>query len=433
MDKKEKIIRIAILSDEILGWGSGKHYFHLILDNYTWDYDDITYRFQTTYISDEEIIKGNISVDDFDTFLVPGGGVGDGHALTKAVFLSKKNSIWKKTIAQFVKDGGGYIGICGGAALMTDLITGNDGFPRTLLERLYKKSALGVSAVHSYYYQLAAPLWYLFQYTHPEKIGAASYVFSFTPGITETGEDLLSAGVPVDCTIEKDNPIFSDSSHSIQRMRWWGGPAFIIPDNPDRLIKVLARYPKHDFSCDEKTRINAWRYVGGFFGLLRGFFKGFQYVKTKKEKISQAFVYAYYFAGDWEKSDIAINLDFSNKPCLTSEIYPNKNKARIVLCGTHPEYMIWWDGRIEEVDDDSFHCIATGFHQWKDICLKSSDGLKELTHTWWLVRRLVAWSAKVPDNHLPPIKDEYGKTDQIQPLLNEVFWDGTLEQRMKYI
>jgi len=285
MDKKEKIIRVAILSDEILGWGSGKHYFHVILDNYSWESDDIIYRFKTISVSDDEIVQGKICVDDFDTFLIPGGGVGDGHALTKAVLLSKKTTIWKKTIAQFVRDGGGYIGICGGAALMTNLKTGTDGFPRTLLERLYAKSALGVSAVHSYYNKLAAPLWYLFQYTHPDKIGAAGYVFSFSPGVTDAGLDLLSGGVPVDCTIERDNPIFSDFSHPTQRMRWWGGPAFIVPDDPDRLIRVLARYPKLDFSSEEKTRIYAWRYVGGIVGLVKGFFKGLKYVKTKKSHL----------------------------------------------------------------------------------------------------------------------------------------------------
>jgi hypothetical protein len=433
MDKKEQIIRVAILSDELLGWGSGKQYFHIILDTYSWETTDTIYRFQTFFITDDEIIHGTLSIRDFDVFLVPGGGVGDGHALSKAYRQFKKTAIWRDSIVQFVKDGGGYVGICGGAALMTDLISDRDGFPKTMLERLYTKSALGVSVVHAYYKHLATPLLYLFQYTHPEKIGVASYVFSFAPGKTKDGKDLLSAGVPIDCTLERNHPIFSDCPDSIQRMRWWGGPAFVLPEPTDRSIDVLARYPQNDFSCDEKTKIFAWKYIGGITGLLNGFFKGLQYVKTHEQRLSQAFLYTYYFAGDWMQTDISIDLDFSNKPCLVSEIYPNENNGRIILCGTHPEYMIWWDGYIEEMNDDDFHCIATGFHQWKDITLRSIDGLDELTHTWWVVRRLVAWSAKIPDGHLPPIGDNQDSEVQVKSLLQELFWDGTPEKRMKYI
>jgi hypothetical protein len=215
-------------------------------------------------------------------------------------------------------------------------------------------------------------------------------------------------------------------------MRWWGGLAFIISENDNRSITVLARYPQHDFSSDEKTKVFAWKYVGGIFGLIKGFYKGLQYVKAQKKKILQALLYAYYFAGDWKKTDRVIDLDFSNRPCLTAELYPNENNGRIILCGTHPEYMIWWDGHIEEVSEDSDHCIANGFHQWKDISLRSTDGMDELTHTWWLVRRLVSWAAKIPDDQLPPIEIDHGNNTR-ESLIHEVFWDGTLEKKLKYI
>jgi len=61
------------------------------------------------------------------------------------------------------------------------------------------------------------------------------------------------------------------------------------------------------------------------------------------------FTYAYYLAGDWECSDKIIDLDFSNKPSITAEIYPNEIKGRILLCASHPEYMIWRGGEINEI------------------------------------------------------------------------------------
>jgi hypothetical protein len=38
MDRKKETIRVAIMADELLGWGSGKHYFQVILQDYSWDF-----------------------------------------------------------------------------------------------------------------------------------------------------------------------------------------------------------------------------------------------------------------------------------------------------------------------------------------------------------------------------------------------------------
>jgi hypothetical protein len=302
-----------------------------------------------------------------------------------------------------------------------------------MLERLYDLSSLDVSCVQSYYKHLATPLFYLFQYNHPEKIGAAHHVFSFAPGKTTDGRFLFSAGVPIDCTINKPHPIFSDCPDDIQRMRWWGGPSLLIPENPDRDITVLANYPKKEFSTDEKTRIYAWRYIGGITGLISGFVKALHYVKKHKKDFNQVLKYTYYFAGDWIQTSKIIDLDSSDKACMTSEIYPNENKARIVLCTPHLEYMVWWDGRIEEVKNDQFHCIASGFHQWKDIQLSSSTAEKDLLHTWWIVRRIVAWAAKISDDDLPP-RDGISITSEVKKYIsNDLFWDGTMESQINNI
>ena len=194
------------------------------------------------YIFDKDIVKGRLNTSEFDVLLVPGGGVGDGQAIMKGFTFSRKVRKWKKNISTFIKDGGGYVGICGGAALITDLKTG-DKKPRTFLERQYNKSSLGVSCVSSYYKTIAFPLFYPFQKNYPEKIGAIAYVFSFAPGETVDGIRIHTGGVPIDFQISKDHPIFSDFTQDTERIRWWGGPALIVPENPDRDVKILATYP----------------------------------------------------------------------------------------------------------------------------------------------------------------------------------------------
>lgn len=431
-NKKTHTIKIAILAEELLGWGSGKHFFIAILNGYTWTINDKTYRFFVKYIFDKDILIGKLNKSEFDVLLVPGGGVGDAQSIFKGFNFSLKVRKWKKNLSKFIQEGGGYVGICGGAALLTDLKT-QEKKPKTFLERQYNKSSIGVSCVSSYYRSLAIPLFYPFQRNHPEKIGAAAYVFSFAPGETSNGFHIHSAGVPLDFQIYKDHPIFSDIMDNTQRIRWWGGPSLIVPENPDRNVKILARYPVLDLSEDETTQIHAWKYVGGFFGLFKGFIKAFKFIKKEKKSLKNVFLYTYYFAGNWKLSDEIIKLDYSNKPSITAEIYPNENKARIVLCTSHPEYMIWKNGRIVEIKDKGFNCIGTGFYKWIGIEPLSEAAKKELTYNWWIVRRFVAWAAKIPDEDLPPIYDNEIMKKDLSDLIENVFWDGSLSNQIKNI
>ena len=118
---------------------------------------------------------------------------------------------------------------------------------------------------------------------------------------------------------------------------------------------------------------------------------------------------------------------------MTAEIYPNKNKARIILCAAHPEYMIWRGGNIEENSEIKFNDLAYGLHKWKNIKPLSKTLSDELTYNWWVVRRMVAWAGKVQDDHMPPI--EKGKiNEKTQEIINKnIFWDGTLVDIIKNI
>jgi glutamine amidotransferase-like uncharacterized protein len=431
INSNDIIIKIAILAEEPLGWGSGKHYFPVILNNYTWKINENTFRFNTEYVYDKDILRGKLNIKNFDVFLVPGGGVGDGESIVKGFSKLKKVKKWKEQIKNFIKDGGGYVGICGGTALMTELVTKNN-HKKNFIEKLYDKSSLGVSSIKSYYKELSMPIFNFYQ-KNPEKVGAMSYVFSFSPGKTLNGTFIHSGGIPIDFIIKKDNPIFSKYQKETERIRWWGGPALIIPNNSKRNIKILANYPDIDISQNENTRIFAWKYIGGIKGLIKGIYKALKLIKKEKSSLKNLPIYSFFLAGDWEKTDKIIDLDNNSKACIASEIYPNNNKGRIILCAAHPEYMIWEGGKIIESCDNKNKSLAVGLHKWININNLSKTIENELTHTWWIVRRLVAWAGKVSDDSLPPkIRDE--SNEKIKKIISEnILWDGTIIDQINNI
>jgi hypothetical protein len=60
--------------------------------------------------------------------------------------------------------------------------------------------------------------------------------------------------------------------------------------------------------------------------------------------------------------------------------------------------------------------------------------IEELTYTWWIVRRMSAWAAKIPDNSLPPISEDNKTNNQIQGIVSKnILWDGTIINQMDNI
>lgn len=421
--KTDHTIRVALLADEPLGWGSGKHFFPILLQGYSWTANHTRYHIQTTYLTDQEIRHGKLTTTDFDVVLVPGGGVGDGQALTKGSRVSPSVRRWRNQIARFVKEGGGYVGICGGSALMTKLQT-QEKKPRTFVERQYNKSAIGVSCVSSYYKSFAMPLVYPFQHRRPEVIGAAGYVFSFAPGTTIEGDHMHTAGAPVDFRINSGHPVFQGAK-PVELIRWWGGPGLLVPEKPDRDVHVLAWYPDRELSDDPSRHIYAWRYTGGLTGIIKAIGNALRLVKKNHAPLKKAFLYTFYLAGPWQRTNHIITLNQAKKPAITAEIYPNEHQGRILLCTAHPEYMRWTTGQIHERTDEQAVTIGSGFRAWNGV-----DPLKELmdaqvTATWWMVRRFVAWTAKLPDDALPPIEQTRLSDDQQRQLRPYLVWDGS--------
>lgn len=397
-DSKEKEIRVAMLSEfPFFGWIELLPFYVEAVSNYKWRVGDINYKFKLTKIYDEDIISGELNTKNYEVLLVPGAGVGDGEAWTKGFYRLPKIRKWKNNIANFVKDGGGYVGICGGAMLMTELSEK----PKTFMERQYHTSSLGVTCVKSIF---GGP----YSFIKP-KIGPPAYLNFYyerdesTDFNTVEGCAKIRSGVPLDVTIINSHPIFDDFLEDTQRVLWAGGPGFVLPDSPDRELNVLARYPLEEMSDNKSTQLREWKYTGGLLGYLRGFLKGIKECRDLNKPLIYAFQDLYFKSGDWEPTDEIIKINLSNKPCMTAEIYPNENKGRIILNALHPEYAVWWGGRIENMPDTNYNYISEALYRWVNVTPSDETPEDEISHNWWMLRRQVAWAAKIPDNDLPSV------------------------------
>lgn len=399
-NSKVKEVRVAMLSEfPIRGWVEALPCFIAAIDGYQWTVGNNTYKFKLTKIYDKDVIRCKLNTKNYDMLLVPGGGVGDGEALTKGILPnSPRVKIWKNQIIRFIQEGGGYVGYCGGAMIMAESIDK----PSTLGERLYDRGTIDASCVKKSYYgaKFNLPI----SPSRVTNLETYLHVHQETSLDYDTPEECATyhGGVPLEIQILKDNPIFDDFSENTQRIRWVGGPALVLPDGSDGEATTLAKYPFEEMSKNESTKIHIWKYVGGVRGLIFGFAKGIKICKENKEPRINVITYMTFLAGDWKQTDKVVETNFSNKPCMTTEIYPNENKGRIFLCALHPEYSVWWGGHVEEKDTD-YNCMQDGLFNWVNMTPHDNTPGDEISHNWWMIRRQVAWAAKVPDNDLPPV------------------------------
>lgn len=394
-------VNIALYSSTPIGWDKSAALWYLpILENYTWSADGKTYKFVVTPISDDDILSGNLKLENFDMMLVPGGGVGDEQAIVKGTLPNRPKVIsWKNAIKDFISDGGGYVGHCGGTALMCEL----EKKPETILEKNYHKSAIGATKVKIYYKNAANYFLCHFRKDGYKKMGAATYVL-WSAYTDETDGYPDYNGLCFDIKLNKSHPIYKDFHKDTCRVRWIGGPALVLPTDPSSRASIGASYPDEKVCDNESQRVHYWKYTGGALGYIKGLFKGIKWCLTHGLPLSESTIAAIEFASDWDPVDEYVDLNQAGKPCMVTDIYPNENEGRIVLDGLHPERNVWWGGHFEEAEDHNNNYIAEGFFTLTDYVPFDETPEDEDTYTWWIVRREIAWAAKVPDNDLPPIE-----------------------------
>ena len=398
-DKDIIDIRIAIYTDEEENEdfylpGKITRFFIYSLRDYQWIVGEKLYRFIPTLLSTENILKGKLTTHNFDILIISASQAVE--RMNIAYFKSlPRNVLLKIRINKFIEDGGGYFGSCGGATMIASW----PDKPKTFAESLWKNTCLGISRVEIYH-PIALPLVYKWAGHCPDSMGVNTY--NFYSGWNLTDYENNHYGVCLDFPIFKNHPIFDDYHEDTRRIRWSSGPGLIIQNKTDREISTLINYPEEEISENETMKIYHWIYTGR----ISGFFKG---ILDRKDDIHNfknfsILMKLLLFAYDWKKTEHIVETNLSNKAFMTTEIYPNENKARLVLCSGHPELNVWWGGYIQEREDTKNNNMFEGFHRWVDVIPSNETIEDENSYNFWIVRRSVAWvSQKVPNNSLPPV------------------------------
>jgi hypothetical protein len=390
-----KEIRVAIYTNEI-----GERYYLDPLENYSWRVGNTLYNLVPTILSTKDIIKGKLTIEDYDVF-VYSFNQADQYLFRTSFPNLPRNIIIKRNIVNFVKAGGGYYGSCGGAAIAG----GMKNKPRSFLERAMYKSQLGISVVE-FEYDTAVPLLADLINRKPEAVDTQSYLL-YSGWFVSNPHDMNYSAICPEINISKDNAIFDDFIGDTRKIRWIGMSPFELPENPDREITVLAKFPEEELSDNVTNQIHYWTYEGKFKDLLKGLF-------TKGDinwcKNFGLLMRSFLFSTDWVKTDILVKTNVSNKIFMSAEVYPNENKARIVRCSGHPDLTVWWGGHLEDIADTDKNNLYDGFYRLQDAVPFNETVEDEERYNDCIIRRAIAWEAKIPDSDLPTV---YGASEVV--------------------
>jgi len=391
--------------DEFYSQYRRTRYFVYALKDYSWQVGKNIYKFNIDILSRMDLITGKLNRFNYDVMIYPPDMVYEKiiQGLSKYQFRNIHERI---IIKNFIKGGGGFFGTCAGGVIANLDSIEIDG----IYGRLYGSLDLDISKINVEIDKAAMPLFCELKGRNPEDIGPLSAYYWYS-GWNQTDYSInFQTGVCLDVKIYKNNPIFQGYHGDSRRIRWIGGPPFLIPENTNN-IYLLASFPNQEISDNESTLIHYWDYTGGFLGLLKGMFK-----INNLHYFSQfgPLLKLYCFSGDWNKlENKPVITNFSNKPFMTAEIYPNENKARIIRCTGHPEHNVWWGGYINETDDKKYNNQFDAFYKWENVIPDYETIEDEFSYNYWIIRRCVAWaSKKIPDNHLPTT---YGPSEVCKP------------------
>jgi len=103
--------------------------------NYEWEGQSAHYKMTVERIDSPEVMAGKLNTDNYDVLFVGASGRQYFQGITER---------WKGAIKNFISSGGGYVGICGGANIVSMGIEN----PRYFLDRVINKAALGIVPVY---------------------------------------------------------------------------------------------------------------------------------------------------------------------------------------------------------------------------------------------------------------------------------------------
>ena len=397
--KPVETIKVAILADFIKYNNipfAATQIKYILEKEGKWETQDKIYQFSCRILNYTQVILW-LNNNNYKAFIIPGIGAG-----YRAGFL-KNLSFFKSKVQQFVSNGGGYFGICGGAVMASSGINN----PDTPMEWLMNRAALELipsKVIQDFAYPVTASL-----DNRPEAVGQSAYMWYNESN--NTYNESYAFGVTVTLNnIDTNNPLFKNVdttnknvSRSFDgntlRIRWWGGPGFIA--------NKIADYSQ-EISQMNNAKLHVWKYIGknaSELGLPENVIQNYSH-PTYQDLLDYAkWLGNLLYPNRWEDYRKINNTYITTHLQGTGAIaYATYGNGKVLALGPHPEDSIWDGGYIAESNDTGHNSLYKGLYKWKDY----SNIDKYADH--WLIIRGVALVAGVPENELP-----YTKIQQNHP------------------
>ncbi|OYT60442.1 hypothetical protein B6U81_04765 [Thermoplasmatales archaeon ex4484_30] len=186
--------------------------------NYEWESNGKRYELTVERIDNNDVLGGRLA--NYDVFVMGASGRQYFHAITEK---------WKEEVKNFIYNGGGYLGICGGANIVSKGIE----HPRFMLDLLINKASLGIVNV----------------YLNDDQDGEWQYLWK------DTGED----HIPLKTWIDKNCTIFKGYEGKSRFITYGGGPGMYPANESANEIKPIAIYLEEPMDV---APLHYWKWMG---------------------------------------------------------------------------------------------------------------------------------------------------------------------------
>lgn len=194
---------------------------------YGWSVGDTHYQFNISEISMAEAMgygKNALNTDNYDVFVI---------GASARQYIHGMDDRWKNNVRKFVADGGGYVGVCGGANEASQGMVN----PSNLIDRIIDAGVLGIANV----------------YVNDDQDQEWQYLYKSAG---------LEGGVPIACNIT-DHPILNVCPDNPRIIRYEGGPGMYIADSNDPLLGEVTPLAIYAEELSDRAPIHQWKKVGG--------------------------------------------------------------------------------------------------------------------------------------------------------------------------
>lgn len=191
---------------------------------YSWEINGTHYEIIPTIIKKEDILGGALTSENFDLLVIPGSG---------RPYFDAYDVRWKESVKTFVENGGGYIGICGGANLASM------GFR----ERLSPNTMLNFSIL-----KIADV------YVNDQQMQEWQYLWKSN---WQYGLPPIQMYIP-----RAQNPIFKGFYESNRAIRYGGGPGMYPADSNDEKCGKIVPLSIYAEEPMEVAPLHYWKWTG---------------------------------------------------------------------------------------------------------------------------------------------------------------------------